>query len=125
MAATPQFTATPKVQSNSTNTLTANTAVDGSGTLTTFYTVGTSGGYLDSISIIPRGTNVVTVLRIFMDGILIREVTCAATTVSQVAALPPFEIPVRKAFPANAVLTYTLGTTVSAGFKITGFGGDY
>jgi hypothetical protein len=125
MAANPNFSASPKVQANTTNILTANTAVDGTGTLTTFFTAGASGSYVDRISILARGTNVATVLRIFLNNSLIREITMPATTVSQVSALIPAEIPMRLSIPASAVLTYTLGTSVAAGFTVIGFGGDY
>jgi hypothetical protein len=125
MATSPIFAGAPKSQSNATNTLTANTAVDGTGTLTTFFTCGASGSFVDAIYVRPRGTNVATVMRFFRDGNLFEEVTCPITTVSQVAALAPLVIPIRKPFSPNTVLTYTIGTTVASGFTVTGFGGDY
>jgi hypothetical protein len=84
------------------------------------------------IEVIPRGTNVATVLRIFSNANatnttaanndLIREATCPASTVSQVAAQPPVVIPVKRWFPAGTKLFYTIGTAVAAGFSITVFG---
>jgi hypothetical protein len=125
VANSPLFTGTPKIQFNATNTLVANTAVDGTGTLTTFYTAGGLGGYLSKIQIRSRGTNVATVLRVFCNGGLFAEVGVPLTTASQVAQLLPFDIPVREPLPANAVMSYTIGTAVAAGFTVMGIGGDY
>lgn len=142
MATSPQFGATAIYAYNTTNTLTANTAADGTGTVTFLQTnaagtaadlvIGTGGAFIDVIEIVPRGTNVVTVLRVFSNANatnataanngLIREATCPASTVSQVAAQPPIIIPVKRWFPSGTKFFYTLGTAVAAGFSITVFG---
>lgn len=142
MATSPQFGATAIYAYNTTNTLTANTAADGTGTVTFFQTnaagtaadlvIGTGGAFIDVIEIIPRGTNVATVMRIFANANatnttaannnLIREATCPASTVSQVAALSPVVISVKRWFPSGTKFFYTIGTAVAAGFSISVFG---
>jgi hypothetical protein len=142
MATSPQFGATAVYAYNTTNTLTANTAADGTGTVTFFQTnaagtaadflAGTGGVFIDVIEVIPRGTNVATVMRIFSNANatnataanndMIREATCPLTAVSQVAAQPPVVIPVKRWFPSGTKFFYTIGTAVAAGFSITVFG---
>ena len=142
MATTPQFGATAVLAYNTTNITAANTAADGTGTVTFLQTntagtaadwvAGTGGAFIDSLVIVPRGTNVVTVLRLFANANatnataanndLIGEATCPATTVSQVAALPPVVISVKRWFPAGTKLFVTLGTAVAAGFSVSAYG---
>jgi len=93
---------------------------------------GTGGAFIDRIEILSRGTNVATVLRAFANANatnataannnLIGEVTCPATTVSQVAALAPVVIQVKKWLPAGTKISITIGTAVSAGFSVAAYG---
>jgi hypothetical protein len=145
MASTPQFGASAVFAYNTVNTLTANTAADGTGTVTFFQTnvAGTladwvapaDGAYIDTIIANPRGTNVATVMRVFSNAgatnataannqLIGPEATCPATTVSQVAALAPVIIPIKKWFPSGTKLFYTLGTAVAAGFSISVYGSN-
>lgn len=133
MATQPIFPAIPKIGSG--KLLTANTAIDGTGTLVTVFTAGTSGAVVDSLSIVHLGTNVVTVLRMFLkDGAnysLIYEETIAANTVSQTAKSVSYEALFngtdrkRLILPANAQLVACVGTAIAAGVQVTAFGGDY
>lgn len=129
----PIFPLTPKVGSG--KVLTANTTVDGTGTLVTVFTAGANGAIVDSLSIVHLGTNVATVLRLFVkDGAnydLVFEKTVAANTVSQTAESVQYDILFngtdrkRLTLPANAQLVACVGTAIAAGVQVTAFGGDY
>lgn len=139
----PIFPLTPKV---SWATLTAaNTAKDGTGTVATVFTAGANGSRIDQIKVRTLGTNVATVLRFFVNNgsanttatnnSLIHEVTIAATTVSEVAALSDIDITIIKNsvetvvpipyLPAGYKINCTIGTAVAAGIQITVHGSDY
>jgi hypothetical protein len=139
----PIFPLTPKV---AWATLTAaNTAKDGTGTVSTIFTAGADGSRIDQIKVRPLGTNVATVMRFFINNgntnatasnnSLIHEVTIAASTVSEVVALTDYNvtIPINSSetispipyLPANYKINVTIGTAVSAGLQVTVHGGDY
>lgn len=114
---------------------TANTAKDGTGTVVTVFTAGSAGGRIERIKVRAKGTNVATVLRVFINNgsdpttatnnTLFTEATIAATTLSEVAALADNEIVMNLALPAGYKINVTIGTTVSAGLHVTGIGGSY
>ena len=110
-------------------------------------TGGANGTRMDGIKVRALGTNVQTVLRIFInDGLgvlasnfsLVDEVKLAASTAAPTDSAQPADI---KLFPinydgvgggelppylyANEKLYVSLGTTVAAGYAITAFGADY
>jgi hypothetical protein len=115
--------------------LAANTAKDGTGTVATVFTAGADGAFVQKLVARPLGTNVATVLRVFVNngGVnttasnnsLINEMTLPATTLSEVAAQPPYELALNFALPPGFKLLCTLGTAVAAGYDITVFGGTY
>lgn len=122
--------------------LTANTAKDGTGTVVTIFTAdATNGGRVDRVRAKALGTNVATVLRIFINNgssnatpannILYAEATLPITTLSEVAAIPVVEIPTTTDFGFPLVLdpgfklNITIGTTVAAGYAVTAVGGKY
>lgn len=117
------------------NITTANTAMDGTGTVITCFTAGANGSYVSSISVRALGTNTASVLRVFQNNgssnttagnnVLIADFTLPATTASNTAALAPVDIPINRMLPAGHVLNLTLGTTVSAGYAVCAWGGDY
>lgn len=115
---------------------TANTAKDGTGTVVTVFTADASnGGRIEKVKVRAAGTNVATVLRIFINNgstnatpannTLYTEATIAATTLSEVAALADTEILLGLALPAGYKINITIGTTVAAGLAVTGVGGKY
>jgi hypothetical protein len=115
---------------------TANTAKDGTGTVATAFTAdATNGGFIQAITARSVGTNVATVLRVFINNgsantaaannSLIAEMTLAATTLSEVAAQPDYVIQINRTLPAGYKLLCTIGTTVAAGYQVTVFGGKY
>lgn len=114
---------------------TANTAKDGTGTVAWVFTAGADGGRIDRIKIRAKGTNVATVLRVWINNgltnataannTLFFELTIAATTVSEVAALADNEITMNLPLPPGYRIGVTLGTAVAAGLHVTGIGGSY
>lgn len=116
---------------------TANTAKDGTGTVVTIFTAGSNGSRVDKIQGMALGTNVATVLRLFINNgsdpttatnnVLFREYTCAATTLSEVAALVQAfsEVFTNLVLPAGYKINATIGTTIAAGIICSAFGGDY
>lgn len=114
----------------------ANAATDGTGTVATVFTAGAEGARLDRVTIVPGGTNVATVLRLFLNNgaattsatnnTLLREIPLPATTASASRENgPTVEVALDLALPAGWKLTVCLGTAVSAGWSITAIGGDY
>jgi hypothetical protein len=115
---------------------TANTAKDGTGTVGTIFTAdATNGSRIDTVKVRSLGTNVATVLRIFINNgstnatagnnSLYMEQTISATTLSEVAAQTDIEIPVDIVLPAGYKINITIGTTVAAGLSVVAIGGDY
>lgn len=141
---TPIYTLTPNITVGQT-VATANTAKDGTGTVVTVFTAGANGSRVEKIRFRALGTNVATVARIFINNgstnatagnnVLFAEMTLAATTLSEVAALALAEIPNQltvpdgtgfpMVLPMGYKLNVTIGTTVAAGYAITAVGGDY
>lgn len=115
---------------------TANTAKDGTGTVNTIFTAdATNGSFVDKVIMRPAGSNVATVVRIFVNNgstnataannILIAEYTCPLVTISEVTAQVPIELPLGIGLPAAYRLYATIGTSVAAGIFISAVGGDY
>lgn len=123
----------------------ANTAKDGTGTVSILFTAGANGSKVDQIKARAKGTNVATVLRLFVNNgqdpavaannTLVHETTIAATTLSEAAALADNDITVTKNttetacpipyLPAGYKLLATVGTAVAAGLQVTVWGADY
>ena len=114
---------------------TANTAKDGTGTVLTVFTAGTEGSYVQEIRARSAGTNVASVLRVFLNNgssnatlannVMIAELQLPATTLTEVASLADYTINIQRAIPAGYKLNVTLGTTVAAGYFVSCFGGNY
>lgn len=131
----PIFSRTARI--NWANNMTAaNTARDGTGTVDTVFTAdAVNGSFVNKLIIRPRGTNVATVMRIFVNNgltnataannSLISEVGLVASTASETAAQATVEMPLNLALPPGYRLMATLGTAVAAGFAVTTAGGDY
>jgi hypothetical protein len=129
----PIFPLTPQVGFA---TLTAaNTNHDGTGTVETVYTAGGDGARVDRIKVRALGTNVATVLRIFINNgsdasvaannVLYMEATIASTTLSEVAELADTVITLDTALPAGYKINVAIGTAVAAGLAVTCEGGDF
>jgi len=95
----------------------------------------TNGGYVQRIRFRPLGTNIATVARVWLNNgsatgtaannILWDEISIAASTASNTAALANYELPLNFALPAGYTIYVTLGTAVAAGFAVTVIGGKY
>lgn len=93
------------------------------------------GSRLDFIKVRALGTNVATVIRIWINNgsatgtaannTLYLERTLSATTVSQVAEQPDIILPINISLAAGYRVYATFGTAVAAGFHLTAIGGDY
>jgi hypothetical protein len=131
----PIFSKKGDIQWGVTPLVAANTAKDGTGTVQTVFTAGPDGAFVQRLVARPLGTNVATVLRLFVNngGVnttaannsLIHEMSIPATTLSEVSAQPPFELGLNMPLPPGFRLMCTLGTAVAAGFEMTVFGGSY
>jgi hypothetical protein len=139
----PIFPITPRIEWNKLTT--ANTAKDGTGTVATVFTAGSSGARIDQIKVRALGTNVATVIRFFVNNgsvnttaannSLVHEVTIPATTLSEVAALADIDVTIAKNttetavpipyLPAGFKLNVAIGTAVAAGVQVTVHGADY
>lgn len=114
---------------------TQNTAKDGTGTVLTVFTADVDGAFVQRIRFRTAGTNIATVARVFINNgsanstaannVLFDEITLAATTLSEVAAQPVYELPLNFALPAGFKINVTLGTTVAAGYFVSVVGGKY
>lgn len=133
----PIFSRVGDIQWLSAALTTANTTRDGtSGTIPLLFTAdATNGGRLEKIKVRPLGTNVATVLRIWINNgsttataannTLYYEYTCPATTTSEVAALSDIDMPLTLALPPGYKVYVTIGTAIAAGLMITAVGGKY
>jgi len=130
----PIYVAVPKIGFG-TNLTTANTATDGTGTVSTLMTAGSNGAFVEKVVVRHLGTNVQTVVRIFINNgstnataannRLIREVTVPLNNLSQTAASLAIDIPINIPLQAGYSLLATNGTTIAAGLALTTIYGDY
>ncbi len=96
----------------------------------------TNGGFVQRIRFRPLGTNAANVARVWINNngttttasnnTLWDEMTLAATTISEVAAVALYELPLNFALPPAHKIFVTIGTTLStAGFHVSVIGGKY
>ena len=133
----PIFSRTPDVQWAAPPVSAANTTRDGtSGSIAAVFTAdATEGGRIEKIIARPLGTNVATVLRVFLNNgggtgtaannALIAEMTLPATALSEVAAQPAYELALNLALPPGYMIFCTIGTAVAAGYMLSGVGSKY
>lgn len=121
---------TPGRDANTTTDLTAGTIYG-----PIFTADATDGSRLDFIKVRALGTNVATVVRIWINNgaatttaannTLYLERSLSSTTVSQTAEQPDIILPLNISLPAGYRVYATFGTAVAAGFHLTAVGGDY
>lgn len=121
---------TPGLAANTTTDLTSGTIY---GPIQTAGAV--EGSRLDFIKVRALGTNVATVIRIWINNgaatttaannTLYFERTLSATAVSQTAELPDIILPMNISLAPGYRVYATFGTAVAAGFHLTAVGGDY
>jgi hypothetical protein len=122
--------ATPGVTANTTTDLTSGTIY---GPIETAGAV--EGSRLDFIKVRALGTNVATVIRIWINNgsvtttatnnTLYLERSLSSTTVSQTAEQPDIILPMGISLAPGYRVYATFGTAVAAGFHLTAIGGDY
>ena len=114
----------------------ANTNKDGTGSVVTVFTAdATNGSKIEKVRLTHMGTNVATVVRFFVNNgssngtatnnWLVKEVTMAANTNSEVAASTAVEVALDLVLPAGYKLNATIGTAIAAGIMLVAEGGDY
>ena len=135
----PIFSALGSIQWGAAAIIAANTAKDGTGTVTTIATGNNAGNnagnFIQKLVARTLGTNVATVLRVFINNggvnttaannTLVGEMTLPATTLSEVAAQPDYVLPLNFVLPAGYKVNVTLGTAVTAGYQVSAIGGQY
>lgn len=135
----PIFSALGSIQWGAAAVTAANTAKDGTGAVTTIATGNNAGNnagnFVQRLLARTLGTNVATVLRVFINNggvnttaannTLIGEMTLPATTLSEVAAQPDFVLPLNFVLPAGYKINVALGTAVAAGYQVSVIGGQY
>lgn len=138
----PIFPLTPNV--SWTTVSAANTAKDGTGAVQTVLTAGVNGARVDALKVKALGTNVATVLRLFINngGVnstptnnsFFKEISLPATTLTETdvtkvesASTIKFDGDANEqlSIPAGYKLNVVLGTAVAAGYQVTAIGGDY
>lgn len=133
----PIYSAKGAIGFNDTGAITtANTTKDlTSGTIYLCATASADGYYVERIRFRALGTNVATVARIWINNgsttatatnnRLWDEITLSATTVSEVASLVNYEVPLGFILPNGHRIYVTIGTAVAAGYHAVVIGGDY
>lgn len=132
----PIYSKVGKINWNAVNITAANTAKDGTGTVETVFTAdATNGSFVQKIVVRPKGTNVATVLRLFLNNgatnataannSLLAEIGLPATTVSEIAAIAGQEVPLNFALPPGYKINAVIGTAIAAGLAVTVIAGDY
>jgi len=121
---------TPGLTANTTTDLTAGTIYG-----PIFTADATDGSRLDFIKVRPLGTNVATVIRIWINNgaatttatnnTLYLERSLSSTTVSQTSEQPDIILPLNISLAPGYRVYATFGTAVAAGFHLTAVGGDY
>lgn len=137
----PAFASTPPSNFTPGALTAANTALDGTGTtllIATAPAVSGGGAFVERIRCMHKGTNVQTVVRVFLNNgstpatagnnTLIAERTMPANTVSQTTESVPQDIIINQVLKGHAStperIYVSIGTAVSAGVQFTPIGGD-
>lgn len=130
----PIFSLTPNIGMTSA-VATASATYTGTSGTSVLYTAGANGSYVRSILAEAAGTNIATVLRIWINNgstsgtatnnVLSLQFSLPATTATNTAATAHIEIPVNIQLPVGYTLIAAVATTVASGWYLTTLGGDY
>lgn len=125
MATSPAYAATP--QCGIAQISTANTNRDGTGTIGTVFTAGSSGSRIDLVSIKATGTTTAGMVRLFIhDGAtsqLLTEIEVLAITPSSTVAAFESGVTLEIAIPTGYSLR--AATNNAETFNVLAFGGDF
>jgi len=133
---TPLFPGKQRITWSAAAITAAVTAKDGTGAVTTVFTAdATEGSRVDYLKVRALGTNVATVLRVFINNgaanttasnnALFMERTIPATTLSETAELADNYIPLDVSIDPGFKINVTIGTAVAAGLMVSAVAGDY
>lgn len=141
MGSTPVFNSVPNVKWAKLTAVDATASKNHDGTsstetnIPTVFTAGAAGGYVETIKAVSAGTNVASVLRIFINNgsvnttaannTLYKEVALDATTLSETLALKEYEVLLGISIDPGYKIMVCLGTAVVAGWNVTAIGADY
>jgi len=119
----------PVLAANTSKDLTAGTSY------LVFTADATNGGYVKKLRIRHLGTNIATVLRVFINNgsatttaannSLYDEIGIAANTLNEAAASAIYELPINEALPPGYKIYVTVGTVIAAGLAVTAVAGKY
>lgn len=132
MAASPQYSAIPKVGIGTLTT--ANTALNGSGTIATVFTAGTNGSRIDAIEIQATGTTTAGMVRLFVHNgtaaYLIGEIpvvakTPASSTPAWSAYLSANTLAPQLPIVLPPMWSLRASTERAETFNVIAFGGDF
>ena len=127
MASTPQYAATPRASSVAINT--ANTALDGTGTLGTLITAGSNGTRVDTIIVKGGGSTSIGLFNLFLyngsTSFLIHQESIAAVTVSSSQTSLEIVIDMTGGMVIPAGSSLKVGTSVANLLYVTAVGGDF
>lgn len=131
----PIFPVVPSIQWAAAAITAANTAKDGTGAVTTIFIGAANGSRVDYLKIRPIGTNVATVMRIFINNgasnavaannVLFLERSINSSTLSETSELADTYVPLDLGLPPGYKINVTLSTAIAAGVAVSGVGGDY
>ena len=133
----PIFSATGDIQWSPTPLVAANTLYDGTGANSVIVlTAGASGSFVQRIRFKASGSTTGTVGRVFINNgsdtgsaannVLFDEITLAATSATNTAATPTYELPLNFALPAGYQILATIGTAqTTGGWETSIIGGSY
>jgi hypothetical protein len=132
MASTPQYANVPRCAIGQIST--ANAARDGTGTIGTIFSAGTSGSRIDAINLKATGTTTAGMVRLFLhDGTNARLLTeVPVIPITPTATLPAFEVQIATNTADNILpLIIPTGYSLRASthnadtFNIIAIGGDF
>ena len=117
----------------------ANTSYDATAAnAQTVFLASTSGSFVQRVRFKASGSATATVARVFLNNaggvtgsainnVLFDEITLAATTATQTAATPVYELPMNIALPSGSAVVVTLGTAQAGGggWYASAIGGSY
>lgn len=131
------FVDVPKISWNASGVTAANTAKDGTGTVITCFTADPAGdgAFIDRLRIKPMGTNIQTVLRVWINNgadnnvasnnTLWDDLLVPAFTNTETSSSPTIEVPMGFILPPGYKINVTLGTAIAAGLDVTTIAGEY
>lgn len=135
----PIFTLTPNIAFANLLAANANTAMDGTGTVSTVFTAGSFGSMVNSIIVKPgttTATSAAGTLRIWINNggvtstatnnTLVREYVLTANTASATSATLNYEFPLNIQLPAGYKIICTVATmAANTSWQFTCLGADY